>query len=205
MTPVLVGTYRKRTHIETCLRSIEQHLTGTSELVFVDDSGDTAHSAWLAQYGKVAEVGRRGYTAAMHIMCAAAAGRESFVLEEDFTLTQPVSLEQLHEILWYRPYLAQIALLRGPHFPNEHRAGGLIEALAEKGHQFRTVAGIIEHSATFTGNPSLWRGDVFTRGWPRCAMSEDAKRDTLLAAGYRFGYLPGVRCAHHGMRSGFGY
>ena len=205
MTPVLVGTYRKRTHIEACLRSLDANLTGFDELVFIDDSGDPEHSEWLAQYGKVVEVGRRGYTAAMLSMCQAANGRACFVMEEDFTLTAKVALASLHEILWYRPYLAQIALLRGPHFPIEHRCGGLIEALAAGGHRFDTVRGVIEHTATFTCNPSLWRADVFARGWPLGYYSEELKRDALIAAGYRFAHLPGIRCAHHGQRLGFGY
>jgi hypothetical protein len=101
--------------------------------------------------------------------------------------------------------LAQIALLRGPHFPIEHEHGGVIEALKHQGHTFHNVAGIIEHTATFTANPSLWRADVFATGWPHGRLSEELKRDELLHRNYRFGYLPGIRVAHHGQREGHGY
>jgi hypothetical protein len=205
MTPVLIGTYRKRQHIETCLQSADAHLRGVSEIIFIDDSGDPEHSAWLAQYGKVVETGARGYTTAMKHLCAAAEGRQCFILEEDFTFLTDVHIDQLADILYHRPYLAQVALLRGPHFPIEHQHGGVIEALKAKGHQFCDVAGVIEHTATFTANPSLWRAHVFALGWPTAQWSEEVKGRQLVAAGYRFGYLPGIRVEHHGTRDGHGY
>jgi hypothetical protein len=205
MTPLLIGTYRKTKHIGDCLRSVDEHLTGISDITFIDDSGDPAHSAWLRQYGAVVETGGQGYTAAMKQLCKAANDRESFVLEEDFTFLTDVNTEELSEILFYRPHLAQIALLRGPHFPIEHQYGGLIEALQAKGHVFRQAGQIIEQTATFTANPSLWRADVFTTGWPTARWSEEVKRDQLIVRGYRFGYLPGIRVAHHGEREGTGY
>lgn len=205
MTPLLVGTYRKRQHIETCLRSADTHLHGISEIIFIDDSGDPNHATWLAQHGKVVETGARGYTAAMQHLCKAAEGRQCFVLEEDFTFLTDINIEQMAEILYHRPYLAQVALLRGPHFPVEHQHGGLIEALQAKGHTFHDVGGVIEHTATFTANPSLWRAHVFDLGWPTAQWSEEVKGRQLTQYGYRFGYLPGIRVQHHGTRDGHGY
>jgi hypothetical protein len=206
VTTVLIGTYRKRVHIEDCMRSMDQHLKGVSDVVFIDDSGDPDHGDWLADYGKVVQVGGCGYTAAMGKACEAAEGRECFWLEEDFTFLEDISLPMMSEILFHRPYLAQLALLRGPHFPIEHQHGGLIEALIAKGHQFNDVNGVIEQTATFTGNPSLWRGEVWAQGWPqRGRWTEEVKRDMLLPRGYRFGYLPRIRVEHHGERVGTGY
>lgn len=208
MTRVLIGTYRLREHIEDCLRSMDEHLKDVTDVVLVDDSGDDEHRGWLAQYGKVIPVGAQnmGYRHAMDALSNAAEGQPAFVLEEDFTFLVDVHLEELNEILWYRHYLAQVALLRGPHFPVEHQYGGLIEALQAKGHQFNEVFGIIEQTATFTMNPSLVRGEVWAAGWPRMGKwTEEIKRDQLLGLGYRFGYLPGVRVAHHGERKGKGY
>lgn len=207
MTRVLVGTYRKRQHIEDCLRSMDEHLKGVSDVVLVDDSGDDAHRQWLAQYGKVIEVGgeNMGYTKAMRVLSEAAEGKHAFILEEDFTFLEDVHLDELNEILWHRYYLAQIALLRGPHFPIEHQFGGVIEALKFKGHQFTEVYGVIEQYATFTMNPSLVRGEVWSAGWPTGRWSEERKRDQLVQLGYRFGYLPGIRVAHHGTREGRDY
>ncbi|CAM5737576.1 hypothetical protein MAUB1S_02905 [Mycolicibacterium aubagnense] len=202
---VVVGTYRGRTYLPDTLRSLDRHVTGVDDLIFIDDSGEPDHAAWLSQYGKVIEVGRRGYGEAMKAACRAAEGREAFWLEEDFTFTEPVSLPAMSEILYHRPYLAQVALLRGPHFPVEHRYGGVIEALVAQGHQFVDVLGVLEHTATFTGNPSVWRAEVLAAGWPDGQWSEERKRDVLVRQGYRFGYLPGIKVCHSGERTGFGY
>jgi hypothetical protein len=141
----------------------------------------------------------------MQHLCAAAEGRQCFVLEEDFTFLTNIHIEQMSEILYHRPYLAQIALLRGPHFPIEHQHGGVIEALQAKGHKFHDAVGVIEHTATFTANPSLWRAHVFDLGWPAAQWSEEVKGRQLAQYGYRFGYLPGIRVQHHGTRAGHGY
>lgn len=205
MTRLLIGTYRQRQHIEACLKSMDEHLKGVTDIVFVDDSGNPEHCQWLSQYGKVIEIPALGYTTAMKRLSEAAEGQAAFILEEDFTFLTDVNIDKLHEILWTRPYLAQIALLRGPHFPIEHQCGGLIEALQAKGNVFREVAGVIEHVATFTMNPALIRGEVWAAGWPSGRLSEERKRDQLRQMGFCFGHLPGIRVAHHGTRQGRDY
>lgn len=202
---VLIGTYRKLKHVLDCIDSVSSNVTGRTDIVFIDDSGDPANSEYLRRYGEVVETGGVGYTQAMMKLCAAADGQQCFVLEEDFTIEQPVNLVEIGEMLWHRPYLAQIALLRQPVYQIEHEHGGVVEALEAGGHRFNTVGGLIEQTATFTANPSVWRGDVFSTGWPDAKWSEEAKRDELLARGYRFAYLPGIRCHHHGEREGYGY
>jgi hypothetical protein len=82
---------------------------------------------------------------------------------------------------------------------------GVIQALLARGFNFTLVDGLIEHTATFTCNPSMWRAEVFALGWPQVAFSENVKRHQLLAHGYRFAYLPGIRVAHHGINSGHSY
>lgn len=202
---LLIGTYRKRTHIEACLASVDQHLHGVTDITFIDDSGDHDHLCWLGQYGDVVDVGRKGYTAAMKRVCAAADGQPAMFLEEDFTFLTHCYLEEMAELLYHRPYLAQVALLRGPHFPIEHQHGGVIEALQHKGHQFTDVCGLLEHTATFTCNPAVWRGEVFAAGWPIGRWTEELKGKQLVQRGYRFAYLPGIRVEHAGQREGFGY
>lgn len=203
---VIVGTYRGRTHIPDALRSLDAYLHGMSDLVFVNDSPDPEDSAWLAQYGKVIDVGGQGYTKAMQVVCHAAEGQPIMFWEEDFELLTHTHLEDLNEILWHRPHLAQIALLRGPHFPIEHEHGGLIEALVAQGHSFPEIGGVIEQTATFTCNPSVWRAHVTDLGWPQYGgYTEEVKRDDLLRLGYRFGFLPGIRVSHSGIRQGKGY
>lgn len=204
---VLIGTYRKREHIEECLRSVDEHLRGVTGLTFIDDSGDQEHRDWLKQFGRVVHVSdqQAGYGAAMKAVCKTAEGREAMFLEEDFTFITEVSLEAMAEVLWHRPYLAQVALLRQPWFPNEIVHGSLMKALEARGYEFQEVCGVIEQDATFTCNPAVWRGPVFASGWPEGKWSEDRKRDELLAQGYRFSWLPGVRVHHSGERQGFDY
>jgi glycosyltransferase involved in cell wall biosynthesis len=203
---VIVGTYRKRDYIDELIQSVETKLVGITELVFVDDSGDEDHQEWLSGYGEVvANEQHCGYNMAMKAVCKRAGAEEFMFLEEDFTFNQKVNLPELSEILEARPHLAQIALLRQPWFPVEHDNGGLLEALVARGYDVEMVDGIWEQTATFTGNPAVWRAGVALTGWPDGKWSEDAKRDELLAQGDRFGYMPGVRVHHRGVRSGFGY
>lgn len=205
---VIIGTYRKRDHVITALESLEEHVTGVDDLIFVDDSGDPENAAWLKQYGTVVETGQVGYGGAMSAVCVAAGGQEGFFLEEDFTFLRPLDLTELSDVLAERPHLAQIALLRGPHYRAEHRHGGVLEALRAKRanrHKITEVDGIIEQSVCFTCNPAAWRGEVFASGWPQGRWSEDTKTKLLVREGYWFGYLPDVRVAHHGEHAGFGY
>ena len=203
MTRVIVGTYRAKHYIEQCLRSIDERLIGVSDIVFVDDSGDDRHCDWLETYGKVHRLNQEGYVSAYSTICYASNLKSSFVMEEDFVITRTVDLDELQEILFNRPYLAQIALIRNAVYAPEREAGGLIEHLSQT-NKFVNVFGVLEHTAVFTCNPSLWRGDVF-RSWPQFQSSERIKRDELRASGYRFGFLPGERCFHSGERSGYGY
>jgi len=202
----LIGTYRGLTYLPEALDSLSRFCSGITEYVFIDDGPrDSVAARWMAERGQVVATGGKGYAAAFAHLCRAAQRQPALVFEEDFTLTRPLDVDRLELMLFHRPWLAQIAVLRQPWFPPEIEAGGVIEALRLKGHTFHELSGLTEHAATFTCNPSVWRGDVFASGWPQCRGSEDAKRVALLRAGYRFAYLPGIGCEHHGVRSGRGY
>jgi hypothetical protein len=205
---IIIGTYRKDAYLPRALTSIEGLVTGYDGIDFVDDSGDARFAAGLRAAwpdSTVVEVGGRGYNAAMKAVCELA-GDEAFVFwEEDFVALEPIDLGDLVRELDERSWLAQIALLRGPHFPIEHEHGGLLEALVAKGHRIDSWEGLHEQTATFTCNPALWRAGIAAKGWPDGKWSEDAKRDELLAEGYRFAFLDGICVAHEGVRSGFDY
>jgi glycosyltransferase involved in cell wall biosynthesis len=200
---VLIGTYRKRAYVPQALESLWKFVAGITELVFIDDSACPETAEWLSGYGRVVEVGGRGYTVAMAAACREMAGEVCFWMEEDFTVTKPVDLEALAIALKERPHLAQISLLRGPWYPGEVEAGGVIQALPQ--YAFVEVDGIIEHTAYFTGNPSVWCSAASSYGWPQVELSERAKCDQMLALGYRFGIVPGVSLEHWGEHTGFGY
>lgn len=203
--PVIIGTYRRRKHMDECMDSMFKHLKGVDEIIFVDDGDDPDTSDYLRTFGHVEETRGQGYRAAYQAICRMADGKAAFVLEEDFTFTSDVDAEEMYDMLYHRPYLAQVVCLRGPHFPIEHHHGGVIEALKAKGHKFTEVNGLIEHTACFSANPGVWRGEVFASGWPFERWSEEIKGRRLAAQGYRFAYLPGIRVEHHGEREGHGY
>lgn len=209
---IVIGTYRHSQYLFRAIDSISRFVTGHDGIDFVDDSGDHAFAQSLRDLypdSTVVEVGGRGYNAAMKAVCELV-GDEAFVFwEEDFVALEPIDLGLLEGILDDRPHLAQVALLRGPHFPIEHEHGGLLEALIAKGHKVQRVASyfsaIYEQGATFTCNPALWRAGIAAKGWPDGKWSEDRKRDELLVEGYRFAFLDGIRVAHDGIRSGTDY
>lgn len=206
---LIVGAYRGTHLVERAVRSLAALATGIDRIVIVDDSGDAATREQLAQHVDVVPVAEHaaGYGTAMRTVCREAGDGPFVFWEEDFILTAPVDFEALAADLARRPHLAQIALLRGPHFPIEHRHGGLLEALNHRipGSVLGDVDGVIEQTGTFTCNPAVWAAGVAAQGWPTGKWSEDRKRDDLLAAGYRFGFLPGVRVTHDGERSGTDY
>jgi len=230
--PLYVGTYRKRKHIETCLRSIDANVKGYDEIIFLDDSGDRLHTKWLLQYGQVVALPKVGHSVAMRALCAHANGRQLAWIEEDFEITGSMDLTEMSEHLYHRPYLAQIALLRQPLWADEKRLGGVLEAVAANGWAVRYVLGLWESRGWFTCNPSLWRGHVTELGWPnpkRVAgrdyssewikskelrelfMGEKLPSDWMAPIsekeprGYSFGFLDGIRCHHWGHREGHGY
>jgi hypothetical protein len=201
----MVGTYRKRKYVQTALRSLEQNVTGVTDLVFIDDSGSKRNARWLGNYGKVVEVGKKGFTAAMQAVCEAAEGQDCFVLEEDWTFLVKVNLAELQEKLHNCPQLAQICMYRAPISEEEVECGGIIEMFRRWGDTVTEIDGLLVHSSYFSTNPSLWRGEVCEMGWPQVVDSEVAKTRDLVAKGYKFAYVPGVGVEHRGKRSGFGY
>jgi hypothetical protein len=204
---IIIGCYRKLTLVPRLLDSLDEFVGHDSHLVFIDDSGDAATASMLRRVGEVVEVGGQGYGAAMRAACMVGA-REPFSawVEEDFTFTAPVSFDRFADVLEDTPRLAQIVLQRQAWFPNEVKAGGLVPALVERGHQFQPIGdGLLEHTAFFSGNPSVWRREVFESGWPDVRWSEDAKGRQLVEAGYSFALTEDVLVHHDGQRTGRGY
>lgn len=216
---VVLGNGRKDC-ISQAIPSARKHLLGVDRMVIVDDTGDAAYREWLAdefycQVIPVADGERAGYWRAMRKVweVAAKAAYLAFV-EEDFVFNEEVPLWDLQGVLSEHPYLTQIALVRQPWFGNEHRHGGLIEALEAQGNHFQErtdgVHHWIEHRACFTGNPSLIPARTFSKTWPEGDWSEsrfgrELFRDRKARGAYwgRRGDAP--RVTHIGVRSGHGY
>ena len=244
---VILGTYRGPELVFRALRSLQRSLRGWTSLTIVDDSGneewaevyrrvsgalflDTGNpdEKWLNPIPvRVVTTGGVGYALAMQAVTAEARreGERFMFWEEDFTLLEPVDLADMGAWLDKHPGHAQVALLRGPHFPIEHRYGGLLAALVKRLGSERVdlktlvpvspLGTLRPHPATrilgysqrgvFTCNPAVWEPVVAELGWPSGEHSEDAVTADLVSRGYRFGYLPDILVEHDGERSGYGY
>lgn len=203
----VVLSNRREAYLPGALVSLGR-LDGVDRVTIVDDSGDAAHRAHLRGLGhEVVDVAPEpaGYGRAMQAAFDAMDGEHVLFWEEDFRLLAPVDLNALAGRLDADPSLAQVALLRGPWFANEHDHGGVIEARQAQGAVFQVEDGLIVHTDHYTANPSVLPRRTFTRPWPQQAWSESAFTRVLTRAGHRFAYLPGVTVDHIGVRDGHGY
>jgi hypothetical protein len=197
VTTVVCLSNRRGTYVHEALASLRKHVTGWNRVIVVDDTGDPAWRARLAQLEaiRVVPVSDRpaGYTAAMARIWQLAAGR-LFLLEEDFVFVRGLDLAELHAVLDANPKLAQIAVQRVAWYANEKRRGSVLRAQRERVDRERAAAGqpptswtvhasYVEHDAGFTGNPSLIADAAFEHDWPQCDWSETAMGDQLRAAG----------------------
>lgn len=200
----IIGGYRGL--YPRALGSLVRYAEGITEYAFVDDSGEPATVTMLEKWGRVVSLNREGYAPAMRAVCDIASDHDYVVwIEEDFTLTGPVNFTHLRDDLDAHPEWAQIVLQRQPWFPIEQQHGGVIEACIVRGETFIPDGDYATHQAFFSMNPMVARREVFTTGWPDVKWSEDAKRDELTAAGYRFAITRDVLCHHDATRTGKGY
>jgi hypothetical protein len=186
----------------------------------IDDSGDSEYRQYLFetypdwQVYAVADAAA-GYWPAMKCVWAIASQHEFvFFVEDDFVFTRPVSLHSLQSFLERNPTLAQVVLLRQPWFPNEIEAGGVVNALAKRGEYVISRSDMegdtwIQHLATWSGNPTLFRGADWVRHhpWPGGEGSEYRFGRELVSQGYSFAYWgDGTEYVEHiGQRTGFGH
>lgn len=208
---VVVLSNRGDAYVHDAIRSLRERVTGWDRLAIVDDSGDHEHRARMAARYPDADLhdvaaSRAGYTAAMARVFEVMDGPHALFWEEDFRAVVPIDLEPIAQRLDEDPWLAQIALLRGPWFGNEHTAGGVLEAREAQGARFTRRDGLIRHVDHFTGNPCVLPKWVRDRGWPQCPWSESAFGRQLVKDGAGFAYLDGgVMVEHVGIRNGTGY
>lgn len=145
-----------------------------------------------------------------------------FWLEHDFRFKRPVDVRSMRTVLEClgAEKFAQVSLMRQPCNPMENRAGGVVEALEERGYLFKSrcsvardpvnswlTVGWLEHCAYFTTNPSLMSVDFMARNpWPTGDQCEGRFGIDLVARGYNFAILgdgtPWIE--HVGIRDGTG-
>lgn len=208
---VVVLSNRRDAYVHEAIASIIEHLTGWTDLVVVDDSGDEDHRQRMAaRYPDVEIVPvapeAAGYGVAMQTALDAMTGDHSVLWEEDFRALAPIDLADAAVLLDMFKSLAQVAFLRGPWFANEHAHGGVIEAREAEGARFHRSPVLIRHRDHFTCNPTVLPRRTFTRPWPTGAWSEGAFGRALVRDGFEFAYLNrGVLVEHVGIRDGWGY
>lgn len=196
-------------YLPKTMELIERFVSGVTDVVIIDDSGDESCRAELNRLGTVVPVAGRaaGYRASMSTVFEIASGEEFLFWEEDFLPLEPIDVTALAATLRDRPYLSQIALMRRPWYSHEFAHGGLIGAMERIGHKFKLVDGLIEHRAFFTGNPCVIPKRTYSRGWPDSDVSEVAFAEVLLRdPEMRFGMVPKEVIEHVGaVQTGFDY
>lgn len=203
----IIGTYRKTTHIQACLDSLNK-VTGITQTVIVDDSGDDLYrNLAVATYKhRVIPVAthQTGYQAAMQTIWATAQGHDHvFLIEEDFTIEAPINLNKWADYLNTHPNVAQVVAQRQPWYPNEIKAGSILAATDDPGE---LVDGLIQHRAFFSCNPTVIPARTLAHQWPAGAWSESQLAQQLLTKpDTRFALTPNIITHHHGTRQGHGY
>jgi hypothetical protein len=176
-------------YLRRSLESLNDRVTGpiVQRVVYSDWAGHAEELAAIAEEEGFYVVGggHHGYTGARRRLWAYLAKRARgtfiFAAEDDFTYDRDVDLAPMIETLEARPELRQLALLRGPYYPRELEAGGVLQSLAtphelvnHRAHPFVT------HRDHFTANPSLFRRSLTSVEWPNAASSERVFGDVVL-------------------------
>lgn len=206
----MVITDGRWNYLRDALASAKAHLPRFDGVVLVDDSAPERIQAECLTAAR--ELGPLTYVRngeRQGLAGAIRAGWETisdtdfvFHLEDDFVFTGPVPVDDMVAKLEKYPQLAQVALLRQPWSPEEHRAGG-IYGMDPEGYTERD--GLVWHDKLFTFNPSVYPSIVTEYG----AGLEAEVTDTLRDKGYRFAFYgtrdDGPRCWHIGVRRSAGY
>lgn len=196
---VVCLTAGRQEYLEQTLASFAEQVRGTiATRTLIDDSGDRVFGAWLAERYPDWTIhttrGRMGFTRAIRAAWTFLQRRRNaphiFHLEEDFTFDREVDLEDMIEVLEQDKSLAQCALLRGPFYPPEIDAGGIIEQDPDA-YTRRTDRGPahLVHQKFFTTNPCVYRRDLLRVGWPNVENSERVFTRQMVRRGFSFALL----------------
>lgn len=181
MSIVLLVMTDGRPTVHEAIASATRHLHGPiTHRVIHDDSGNASHRGELsARYPDFEVIGgpRAGFGGAIahaweHLVNST---HESWVfhLEDDFTFNSAVDLAGMATVMDANPHLLQMALRRQPWNEAERRAGGIVEQhpddFVERHDESRSW---LEHRRFFTTNPSLYRSELCSVGWPSGEQSE---------------------------------
>lgn len=181
-----VLTDGRKHYIQQALPTWLDNFSTISDRFIIDDSGDPEYRQWLSENFQsftivpVSEE-RSGFAAAMQKLFSLVketGANYCFHLEDDFLLLKQFDINKLIDILELNKRIAQVSLMRGPWYHNEHEHGGLIEAI--KNHTPGAVfidknendLQWTEHSAYWTCNPNLFSSSLTKFEWPSGLWSE---------------------------------
>lgn len=232
--PLIILSHRKREFLETAILSLRYYGEGITEVVVVDDSGDTNHHGYLdgrnIGFSLSSPDGSNvGYLGAMQTVWET--GRDLadshnsdhvMLWEEDFVLTRPTDLCRVASILDHpeNQMLAQLNLQRQAVYGIERRFG-YMESHQRRGYGLdRGLTKDIpwvRRRKPFTTNPGLIRREVLDIDWPSrvdCDTvpggAEPAMSRRLEGKGYHFGWYgewntPSTRHVGSAHKTGTGY
>jgi hypothetical protein len=196
LVDLIVITAGRRTYLERTLASFGERVHGDfAHRLILDDSGDGEYATWLKENYPDFEIhstpGRIGYTKAIRRawVLERHRGGAPYVmhLEEDFVFDRDVDVAgDMIAVLESDRKLAQVALLRGPFFPPELDAGGIVEEDPGAYEHRNGVRPHLVHRKFFTTNPCIYRRSLLRLGWPLAAHSESVFTRTLVRRGYSF-------------------
>lgn len=198
----LVFTNGRREYLERTIESFNKNMSPVAHTIVSDDSQDIHFGAWLDDNFK-----GDGFTVLHHSsklgLCLSIQDAWSAIpedgpyhyvqhLEEDFVLDRPVDLEEVCEVLFYHPHLAQIWFMRHPWYAAEVEAGGIYQHWGPE--NFLTKSGLhdgkmvywTEHLQPFwTHNPSVYPVNITCMRYPYPPQCEVAFRKILVWGGKR--------------------
>jgi hypothetical protein len=202
----------------------------TRRIIWDDSGSDEVYHYLRLAYGPAGWLvtrspeGSEGFGGAIRSAWAWLAERtaEPYVMwiEDDFVFEKVIQVDAMTSVLDHHPHIAQMALKRQPWNATEEAAGDVVAVApdaytdhSERGYQW------LEHRLFWTTNPSIFRRDLLSVGWPAGPESEGRFTHQLLGEGLpsgvaghdvRFAYWGPRRSApavtHIGLeRTGFGY
>ena len=217
-TALILRCDGRRDYIEETVRSTIAHLGAFEHQIIIDDSGDSAYAKWLDErfggFNCVHHTERRGLSGGFKSACEVAIqlGVDYvFSTEDDQAILSDIDLTAFIALLESQPHLAQVAIKRTAYSPQEHAAGGIVEAYPQF-YTERTGDGMtwIETDHLFVFSPSLIPRRVI-----ECALAntdtflEDNVTAALWAHGYRSCYWGATYdpplCDHVGTQRSTGY
>lgn len=175
----IVQTSGRADCFERTLASWKEHCTGEfADKVIVDDSGSEDYRTWLRRSYpdfKLISTGAAnvGFARAMQKVFATfleSRATHCLYLQDDFELKAPLPIAGPLAILQAHAALTQMSFLREPWYPDEVKAGGLIQSWAARGmfvdrHEVDDQAWMT-HRHWWTCNPSIFPRWIAARGWP---------------------------------------